>query len=51
VKLLRARLVVPMHYSTFPVIQQDAAAWAERVKQETTSRVLLMQPGDTIEVE
>jgi len=47
VKLLRARLVVPMHYSTFPVIQQDAAAWAERVKQETTSRVLLMQPGDT----
>ena len=51
VKLLRARLVVPMHYSTFPVIQQDAAAWSEKVERETTSRVLLMQPGDTIEVE
>jgi L-ascorbate metabolism protein UlaG (beta-lactamase superfamily) len=39
-----------MHYSTFPVIQQDAAAWAERVKQETTSRVLLMQPGDSYDL-
>jgi L-ascorbate metabolism protein UlaG (beta-lactamase superfamily) len=48
VRLLRAKLVVPMHYSTFPVIQQDAAAWAEKVERETSSRVLLMKPGDTI---
>jgi L-ascorbate metabolism protein UlaG (beta-lactamase superfamily) len=48
VRLLRAGLVVPMHYSTFPVIQQDAAAWAEKVERETSSRVLLMKPGDTI---
>ena len=47
VRLLRAKLVVPMHYSTFPVIQQDASAWAERVEGETSSRVLLMQPGDS----
>lgn len=48
VKLLRAGLVVPMHYSTFPVIQQDPAAWAKRVEEETSSRVLLMKPGETI---
>lgn len=51
VRLLRAKLVVPIHYSTFPVIHQDAAAWAEKVERETSSRVLLMQPGEEISVE
>jgi len=50
VKLLRARVVVPIHYSTFAVIQQDASAWAARVEKETTSRVELMKPGDSIEL-
>jgi L-ascorbate metabolism protein UlaG (beta-lactamase superfamily) len=50
VKLLRARVVVPIHYSTFAVIQQDAAAWAARVEKETASRVELMKPGDNIEL-
>ena len=47
VKLLQPRLVVPMHYNTFDFIQQDAEKWAERVKKETGSQVLLMKPGDT----
>lgn len=47
VNLLRAKVVVPIHYSTFPVIQQDAAAWTARVEGETSSRVLLMQPGES----
>lgn len=51
VKLLRPKVVVPIHYDTFEVIRQDAAAWADRVTRVSDTRVLLMQPGDTITVE
>ena len=37
VKLLGARRVVPSHFNTWPPIAQDAHAWAERVRQETSS--------------
>lgn len=46
VKLLRPRKVVPIHYNTFAVISQDPNAWANRVKAETTTQVLLLQPGE-----
>src|SRR5438552_753804 len=36
VKLLQPKMVVPIHYNTFPLIAQDAQAWAARVQQETT---------------
>jgi L-ascorbate metabolism protein UlaG (beta-lactamase superfamily) len=50
VKLLQPKTVVPIHYNTFPVIQQDPAVWADRVFRETGCMVLLMHPGDTIEI-
>jgi L-ascorbate metabolism protein UlaG (beta-lactamase superfamily) len=45
VKLLNPRVVMPMHYGTFGVIQQDAAAWAKRVADQTGVEVVLLQPG------
>ncbi len=50
VNLLRPKAVVPIHYDTFEVIRQDAAAWAERVSAVSDTRVLLMKPGDVITV-
>lgn len=50
VKLLSPRKVVPIHYDTWPVIAQDAAAWASRVQLETTSIPFLLKPGDWVEV-
>ena len=47
VRLLRPKVVIPMHYSTWGVIQQDAAAWVERVNRETSVRALLLQPGES----
>ena len=47
VKLLQPRLVMPMHYDTFEVIQQDVSAWAERVTVETDAEVVLLAPGDS----
>lgn len=51
VKLLEAKTVIPIHFNTWEVIAQDAAAWVERVNAETSSRGLLLKPGDTFEVE
>ena len=45
VKLLRPRAVLPIHYNTFPPIRQDARAWADRVKEETSANPLVPEPG------
>jgi L-ascorbate metabolism protein UlaG (beta-lactamase superfamily) len=49
VKLLQPRTVVPIHYNTFPVIQQDPHAWAARVQAETSARCVVLEPGQEIE--
>lgn len=49
VRLLKPRIVVPMHYNTFPVIAQDGHAWAKRVEAETESRCVVLAPGQTLD--
>lgn len=46
VKLLNPCVVMPMHYSTFSLIKQDAEAWAKRVASATSAQVALLKPGD-----
>lgn len=48
VKLIKPKLVIPIHYDTFEVIKQNPNLWAERVKAETQSEARVMKPGDTI---
>jgi len=48
VKLIQPKRVVPIHYNTFDVIRQDAGAWAARVEKETSAKVEVMKPGETI---
>ena len=50
VKLIEPAQVVPIHYNTFDVIKQDPHAWANRVKEEASARVTVMNPGDYIEL-
>ncbi len=50
VRWLDAKKVLPIHYNTFPLIAQDAAAWAERVRTETQSEPVLLKPGEAVEV-
>ncbi len=47
VKLLRARNVIPVHYNTWDLIAQDASAWARRVESETSSKVMVLKPGES----
>jgi len=50
VKFLEPDRVFPIHYDTFPLIAQDAAAWAERVRAETQTRPIVTPPGEWIEL-
>jgi len=45
VKLLNPQRVVPMHYDTFDIIQQDVQLWARRVESETSASVVILKPG------
>ncbi len=46
VKLLQPRWVIPCHYNTWPPIEQDAQAWAQQVRQHTTSQPMVLEPGE-----
>lgn len=48
VELLHPKRVTPAHYNTWPPIEQDAAAWAERVKTETNAEPVVLEPGGKI---
>jgi L-ascorbate metabolism protein UlaG (beta-lactamase superfamily) len=47
VKLVRPKVVIPIHYNTFPLIAQDANAWAGRVEQETATDAVVLKPGES----
>lgn len=49
-KFLRARTVIPEHYNTWPVINQDAEAFKQRVESKTDSRVVILKPGETFQI-
>ena len=51
IKLLQPRRVAPAHYSTWPPIDQDAQAWAERVRRETKAEPIVLKPGAELRVE
>jgi len=45
IQLISPKIVVPSHYDTWPPIHQDAAAWAHRVRTETTAEPRVLSPG------
>jgi L-ascorbate metabolism protein UlaG (beta-lactamase superfamily) len=47
VKMLDPEHVIPIHYNTFKLIEQDAEAWAEKVRTETDTQVHVLKPGES----
>jgi L-ascorbate metabolism protein UlaG (beta-lactamase superfamily) len=47
VKFLNPKVVIPIHFSTWGLIKQNAEAWAERVLAETTAKAVVLKPGGT----
>ena len=50
-KFLAAKYVIPVHYNTWPPIAQDVEAYKADVEANTASKVLIVKPGETIELE
>jgi L-ascorbate metabolism protein UlaG (beta-lactamase superfamily) len=50
VRLIRPNRVVPAHYNTWPLIAQDALAWAARVRNETSATPVVLKPGESCEL-
>jgi L-ascorbate metabolism protein UlaG (beta-lactamase superfamily) len=48
VKMLQPQHVIPYHYNTWELIEQDAPAWAQRVQAETGAIVHVLQPGESL---
>ncbi len=45
-----APLVVPMHYGTWPVIEQDPVAFKDAIERTTDIRVLVLTPGESTHI-
>ena len=50
VKLIEPKAVVPIHYDTFDVIEQDVQAFARAVESKTSARCAPLVPGETFEL-
>jgi len=48
VKFIVPKTVVPIHYDTFEVIEQDPYAFARRVEAETSARCAVLKPGESL---
>jgi L-ascorbate metabolism protein UlaG (beta-lactamase superfamily) len=46
-EFIGAATVIPMHYDTFPAIETDAEAFKSDVESQTSSKIVLLQPGET----
>ena len=51
VKTIQPKLVIPIHFNTFDKIKQDPEKWAARVRAETSSKVVVLKPGESLEIE
>ena len=50
VKLIEPKRVIPSHFNTWPLIEQDVEAWAARVKAETSAVPVVLKPGESCEL-
>lgn len=47
VKLIEPKHVIPVHFDTWELIEQDPEAWAERVRSETNTTPHVLEPGES----
>jgi len=50
VKMLKPKAVIPMHYNTWPLIEQDPNQFKASVELATTTKVIILNPGESTEI-
>lgn len=48
--LIRPKVVIPMHYGTWPPIAQDPKEFEKLVRRSSKTKVAVMKPGESLEV-
>ncbi len=51
VQMIAPKFVAPAHYNTWPPIAQDVHAWAKAVRQQTDAAPLVVQPGESFNID
>jgi L-ascorbate metabolism protein UlaG (beta-lactamase superfamily) len=49
-ELLNPKIVIPMHYGTWPLIEQDPREFERLVKKSSKAKVAILKPGEALEV-
>lgn len=50
VSLIKPKMVLPMHYGTWPPIEQDPKEFETLVKKSSKAKVVILKPGESVEV-
>jgi len=50
VKMLKPKMVIPMHYNTWPIIEQNPEQFKTDVERNTPATVMILKPGETYEI-
>ncbi len=51
VSYVKPKIVIPMHYNTFPPIEQDPEEFKRHVKEKAPDvRVAILKPGESVEI-
>jgi len=50
VELLNPKIAIPMHYNTWPSIEQDPKDFERLVKKSSKAKVVILEPGESLEV-
>ena len=48
-KLVNPKIVIPMHYNTFPLIAQDPEDFKQKVEKDSNTKVVIMKTNDVFE--
>ena len=49
-ELVNPKIVIPMHYGTWPLIEQDPKEFERLVKKSSKAKVVILKPGESLEV-
>lgn len=49
-KFLRPKVVIPCHYNTFGLIEQDSGEFKKMLEEETSARAVCLKPGEAWEI-
>ena len=50
-EILKSKNIIPVHYNTWPVIEQDPQKFKQAVETEKIAKVIIVKPGCSIELD